>query len=187
MESMDVMERTLAQEKNRFEKFAKLMHIISTVMWILFALGAAFCLIVPTVQLLQYRNNGGETDLRSSLFFIFYLFLVLGGIGLLWNSARHVFRRLRTAETPFCYDIADKIKATGTLAATFGGIWLVYRMIAEVLLKNNIIRLVSESDGFRELGYTFIFSVIILGVVLMMTAYVFNYGCKLQQESDETL
>ena len=28
---------------------------------------------------------------------------------------------------------------------------------------------------------------LILGAVLAIAAYVFNYGCKLQQESDETL
>ena len=44
-----------------------------------------------------------------------------------------------------------------------------------------------KSDGYMDLGYPFIYSVLILGVVLMIIAYVFNYGCKLQQESDETL
>ena len=184
---MDVMERTLAQEKNRYDKFCRMMHVLSTLLCILFTAGAVFCLIASTVQFINFRNQGGKTNAVFFLVPVFYLFLVLGGVGLLWNSARHVFRRLRTAETPFCYDIADKIKGTGFLAILLGVIWCVYRTIAEMLIKNGTIRFVWEQEGFRELGYTFIFSVIILGVVLMMTAYVFNYGCKLQQESDETL
>ena len=192
MNAMDVMERTLAQEKRRYDKFCRMMHVLSTLLCILFTAGAFFCLIVSTVQYIQYRNQGGETNMISFVVPVLYLFLVLGGIGLLWNSARHIFCRLRSAETPFCYDIADKIKGTGFLAMLFGVIWgiyrmIAYRMIAGLSIGTGNINIIWEPDGFRELGYTFIFSVIILGVVLMITAYVFNYGCKLQQESDETL
>ena len=187
METNNVLERTLAQEKSRYGKFCRMMHIFSTVMWILFAAGAVFCLIVPIVQEIQYRNHGGETDIPGTLVSVFYVFLVLGGSSLLWNSARHIFRRLRAAETPFCYDIADKIKGAGFLAILIGVASLVYRAIVEMLAKNGVIRHFVKSDGYADLGYPFIYSVIILGVVLMIIAYVFNYGCKLQQESDETL
>ena len=185
METTDIMERTLAQEKGRYEKFCKIMHIFSTLMCVLFAAAAVFCLIVPIVQAIQYRNNGGKADIPSVLVSVIYVFLVLGGIALLWNAARHIFRRLRTAETPFCYDIADKIKGAGFLAILLGIISLVYRTVVELISKNggNFVK----SDGYMDLGYPFIYSVLILGVVLMIIAYVFNYGCKLQQESDETL
>ena len=99
METTDIMERTLAQEKGRYEKFCKIMHIFSTLMCVLFAAAAVFCLIVPIVQAIQYRNNGGKADIPSVLVSVIYVFLVLGGIALLWNAARHIFRRLRTAET----------------------------------------------------------------------------------------
>ena len=66
-------------------------------------------------------------------------------------------------------------------------IWRIYRTIAELLIKNGKIRLVWEPEAFKELGNTIIFSMAMLGVVLIIIAYVFNYGCKLQQESDETL
>ena len=66
-----------------------------------------------------------------------------------------------------------------------GIISLVYRTVVELISKNggNFVK----SDGYMDLGYPFIYSVLILGVVLMIIAYVFNYGCKLQQEADETL
>ena len=185
MDTNDVMERTLAKEKAQYEKCCKVMHIFSIMMSIMFAAATVLCLIVPTVQLIQQSNQGMETDIKSTAVSAFYLFLVLGGIGLLWNSARHIFRRLRTSETPFCYDIADKIKGTGFLAILLGIISLVYRTVVELISKNggNFVK----SDGYMDLGYPFIYSVLILGVVLMIIAYVFNYGCKLQQESDETL
>lgn len=185
METTDIMERTLAQEKGRYEKFCKIMHIFSTLMCVLFAAGAVFSLVVPIIQAIQYRNNGGKADIPSVLVSVIYVFLVLGGIALLWNAARHIFRRLKTAETPFCYDIADKIKGAGFLAILLGIISLVYRTVVELISKNG--RNFVKSDGYMDLGYPFIYSVLILGVVLMIIAYVFNYGCKLQQESDETL
>ena len=154
-------------------------------MSILFAAGAVFSLVVPIIQAIQYRNSGGKADIPSVLISVIYVFLVLGGIALLWNSARHIFRRLRTSETPFCYDIADKIKGTGFLAILLGIISLVYRAVVELISKNG--GHFVKSDGYADLGYPFIYSVLILGVVLMITAYVFNYGCKLQQEADETL
>ena len=147
MDTTDVMERTLAQEKGRFDKFCKLMHVFSTLMWILLTIGAVFCLIVSIVQEVQYEYNGGEARMPETLISVFYVFLVMGGIGLLWNSARHIFRRLRTAETPFCYDIADKIKGTGFLAILLGIMSFVYRMIVELLARNGVIKHFVKSDG----------------------------------------
>lgn len=187
MDTNDVMERTLAKEKAQYEKCCKVMHIFSIMMSIMFAAATVLCLIVPTVQLIQQSNQGMETDIKSTAVSAFYLFLVLGGIGLLWNSARHIFRRLRTVKTPFCYDIADKIKGAGFLAVALAVIWRIYRTIAELLIKNGKIRIVWEPEAFKELGNTIIFSMAMLGVVLIIIAYVFNYGCKLQQEADETL
>ena len=172
METTDIMERTLAQEKGRYDKFCKIMHIFSTLMSILFAAGAVFSLVVPIIQAIQYRNNGGKADILSVLVSVIYVFLVLGGIALLWNSARHIFRRLRTSKTPFCYDIADKIKGTGFLALLLGIISLVYRAVVELISKNG--GHFVKSDGYMDLGYPFIYSVLILGVVLMITAYVFQ-------------
>ena len=76
---MDVMERTLAQEKNRYDKFCRMMHVLSTLLCILFTAGAVFCLIASTVQFINFRNQGGETNTVFFLVPVFYLFLVLGG------------------------------------------------------------------------------------------------------------
>ena len=187
METNDILERTLAQEKSRYEKFCRIMYALSTVMAIFFVLAAVFCLIATIVQEIQYKNNGGETDMLATVISALYVALVLGGVGLLWNAARHIFRRLKIAETPFCYDIADKIKGAGFLAILVAIISGVYRLIVEVLLRNGVIRTFAKSDGYLDIGYPFIGFLGILGIVLMIVAYVFNYGCKLQQEADETL
>ena len=57
METTDVLERTLAQEKTRYDKFCRMMHVLSTLLCILFTAGAFFCLIVSTVQFIQYSNH----------------------------------------------------------------------------------------------------------------------------------
>ena len=81
METNDILERTLAQEKSRYEKFCRIMYGISTVMTIFFLLAAVFCLIVTIVQEIQYKNNGGETDILATVISALYVTLVLGGIG----------------------------------------------------------------------------------------------------------
>ena len=92
----------------------------------------------------------------------------------------HIFRRLRAAETPFCYDIADKIKGAGHAAWGIGFGLLVFGAAAALSL--------SDRQLLRPYGFGYVeFGILILGALLTISAYVFNYGCKLQQESDETL
>ena len=180
MEKTDVMERTLEKEKEQFDKFCKLMHIVSTVASILLAAGAVFCLAVPIVQHIRYVRSGGLENTAVVVIGAVYTFLLTGGIALLVNYARNIFRRLRNAETPFCYDIADKIKGAGQAAWGIGCALLVYGSIAILCLKGRL-SLAQYGFGYIEAG------ILIVGAVLAISAYVFNYGCKLQQESDETL
>ena len=180
MEKTDVMERTLEKEKEQFDKFCKLMHIVSTVASILLAAGAVFCLAVPIVQHIRYVRSGGLENTAVVVIGAVYTFLLTGGIALLVNYARNIFRRLRSAETPFCYDIADKIKGAGHAAWIIGFGLLVYDCAATLYLKDRV-SLTWYGFGSVEFG------ILILGAVLSISAYIFNYGCKLQQESDETL
>ena len=180
MENTDVMERTLEKEKEQFDRFCKLMHIVSTVAGILCAAGAVFCLAGTIAQHVQYLKSGGSENTAAVVLEAVYLFLMLGGIALLLNFARNIFRRLRNAETPFCYDIADKIKGAGQAAWGIGCALLVYGSIATLCLKGRL-SLAQYGFGYIEAG------ILIVGAVLAISAYVFNYGCKLQQESDETL
>ena len=180
MENTDVMERTLEKEKEQFDRFCKLMHIVSTVASVLLAAGAVFCLAVPVVQHIRYVRSGGTEDTVRVIVGAVYTFLMLGGIALLMNFARNIFRRLRAAETPFCYDIADKIKGAGQAAWGIGFGLLVFGSAATLFLK--------ERSPLAQYGFGYVeFGILIVGAVLGISAYVFNYGCKLQQESDETL
>ena len=180
MENTDVMERTLEKEKEQFDRFCKLMHIVSTVASVLLAAGAVFCLAVPVVQHIRYVRAGGTEDTARVIIGAVYTFLMLGGIALLMNFARNIFRRLQAAETPFCYDIADKIKGAGQAAWGIGFGLLVFGSAATLFLK--------ERSPLAQYGFGYVeFGILIVGAILGISAYVFNYGCKLQQESDETL
>lgn len=184
MDTTDVLERTLEQEKCRYDRFCRLMYIISTVAF-LFCAASAVVLLLSVFSVSDLKEGSTGSAIAGAV----YGFLVIGGIGLLWNFGRQIFRRLKTAETPFCYDIADKIKGAGTAAVILAVIWEVYRMIAEAIAMNhgNSFSMAGKDNVFTVFSQSFIVSVLLLGFVLIMAAYVFNYGCKLQQESDETL
>ena len=180
MENTDVMERTLAREKEQFDRFCKIIHILSTAACVLFACGAVFCMVMPLVRHFGFVRGGGSESTAAVAAAALYTFLLLGGIALLLNYARNIFRRLRAAETPFCYDIADKIKGAGQAAWLIGFGLLVFGAAATLFL--------NDPQLLRPYGFgTVEFGILVLGAVLAIAAYVFNYGCKLQQESDETL
>ena len=74
--------------------------------------------------------------------------------------------------------VADKMKGAGYALAASGVIGFILNMIATVLEANGGFVL----EMYMPETVPFLF-----GVFLIALAYVFNYGCKLQQESDETI
>ena len=105
--------------------------------------------------------------------------ILLFGMGSAVNFGRAIFKKLHSGESPFRYDIADKIKG-----ASYA---LIISGLASMLI-NPILGIFSTA--FSDICYYFIFIMfgnIFIGFLLYIVAYVMNYGCKLQQESDETL
>lgn len=85
------------------------------------------------------------------------------------------FRSMERSETPFLYDVSDKIKA-----ASF---WLVGGGIVCSLYKG-IVGLFGIDLFTSELSFT---GNLVSGMILFALVYVIERGCRLQKESDETL
>jgi len=112
----------------------------------------------------------------STLFIAYYalVFFVLS------NFMRQLFKRLKESDTPFRYDIADKMKgAAGVL--TFGALAGMILFIICILFFNTS----AHPDFLIVQSVNLV--ILVIGMILQTFALIFEYGCKLQQESDETL
>ncbi len=172
--TVNITERTLEKEKKSFIEACEFWH------------GACVALIVICVILaigslgtgIYSKSLSGvfESVSETATFIIYCISL---------NFGATVFKKLKTGETPFRYDIADKIKGAGQVM-----IWgSVIVIVLETVM--NIAMGFLDEAGIAEAGEAFNPSlnipIIFAGGALLMIAYIFNYGCKLQQESDETV
>ena len=100
-----------------------------------------------------------------------------------FNHARKIFDVFKSGESPFRYDVADKMKGAATAIISANlinfAIGLVYFAVGGFMKLNN-------GEVF-EMDFNFDLGSLILGILIYAFSYVFNYGAKLQQESDETL
>jgi hypothetical protein len=106
------------------------------------------------------------------------LLCVCFGIGL--NFIASVFRNMRLGETPFRYDVADKMKGAGMAFVVASGLAFMFNVTLMILNGAGVLEF-ADAPSYPD------FFSFVLGVFLLALAYVFNYGCKLQQESDETI
>lgn len=168
--TVDITERTFEQEKKEFATVCQVFEAACIVLFVTFAvivvivLGVAIAVGAPL-------NDVAVLVLNS-------LMLLLGMSSAL-NFGRAIFKSLRSGETPFRYDIADKVKGASIALVMSGLLGILVQSISHIF-----------SEAFGDIcHYYFFISVgnIFIGVLLGIMSYVMNYGCKLQQESDETL
>lgn len=102
------------------------------------------------------------------------------GIGFSVRFGGMAFSALSKNETPFRYDVADKLKGASVPLIVCGGI---------VFMAEVAVVIMTEGFGFAADKFDFFggLDVLLFGIALSALSYIFNYGCKLQQESDETL
>lgn len=175
---IDVNERTLEKEKAGFIKMCRFFEIIARV----FMIGMIVCLPILLFFYIA-ASTGLVSDVADfatpeNLYSVFGLCGVCIGYIIALNFGAKIFKTVRTAESPFRYDVADKMKGAGYALAASGVIGFILNMIATVLEANGGFVL----EMYMPETVPFLF-----GVFLIALAYVFNYGCKLQQESDETI
>lgn len=181
--TINVLERTLEKEKESFVKTNKVLHFVFIVLQILSLMLA----IMTSIMLIMAGANEVFEISDSISFPDIYQTLTLLVISVCYfiafNHAEKIFRIFKSGESPFRYDVADKMKgaATAIIAANLinFAIELIYFAVVGFMKINN--------DEAFEMAIKFDFGNLILGIMIYAFSYVFNYGAKLQQESDETL
>ena len=167
---IDINERTFEEEKKDFTLVCRVFEVLCVVILAVFAAGALAVTVIIAVM---------GADINNVLVLSANSAVLLFGIISALNFGRAIFRELKTGESPFRYDIADKVKGASLalILSSFAGI-----------LVQSVSPLFSEA--FADICHYYFFLTIgclVMGLLLGIMSYIMNYGCKLQQESDETL
>ena len=176
---LNINERTHKKETAGFISACQVFEIFSIIGLVAFAAGALF-LIWEAAFNAESVSINTETSLFSVILTdICYIICCIGiCIALKFSSA--IFGKLKNGETPFRYDIGDKIKAAGISLTVTGILVFMVKFICNLLCSFDIITDIVAIDFSDS-------SLCLMGALICIFSYIFNYGCKLQQESDETL
>lgn len=168
--TVDINERTLEKEKQEFVTVCMVFEVMCTMMLVVVAL-----LMLGVVGVIAVM--GAEfTDVL--VLFVNSIILLFGMTSAL-NFGRAIFKSLKSGETPFRYDIADKVKGAALALSMCGIASIIVQGISDLF-----------STAFSDLIHYYFFIAlgnIFTGLLLGIMSYVMNFGCKLQQESDETI
>ena len=163
-------EKTLEQEKESFKLICKVFEVACIVLLITFAVIAALVVVLLAV-------NGAA--LNDVIVLLLNSAVLLLGMSDAVNFGRAIFRSLKSGETPFRYDIADKVKGAALALIGSGVLGILVQSLSHIF-----------SEAFADIcHYYFLVAVggCFTGILLGMVSYIMSYGCKLQQESDETI
>lgn len=175
MKTTDVTERTLENEKKSFILLCKIFHSCSIVFKVLCAIFIVGLLALMVFALVNDKEQMAALTLlvRGTIFF--------GTIIVSMNFISTIAKKLEDGETPFRYDIGDKIKGAG-ISLCFGGLLGFFATsFTSAFADTTDIGLFTIAFFVGYCGFC------VVGAVVTMFSYIFNYGCKLQKESDETL
>lgn len=182
--AVDAVERTLEKEKNSFIFVCKMGEVFSVLMLVMCIIGAFAAGFMSVMYILGIAIDSelATPHIAEEIYCMINGICIALGVAVACNFSVKIFNSLKTGETPFKYDIADKIKGAGIVLIITGLFGSVTEFIYTVLIDNGVFlgeNTIGIINGCEDM--------IILSIVLMAVAYIFNYGCKLQQESDETL
>ena len=168
--SVDVNERTFEEEKKDFALVCKVFEVLCIAMFAVFAILALGVTVIGVVI---------GADIKDVLAIFVNTAVLLFGIASALNFGRAIFKSLKNGETPFRYDISDKVKGASYALMVCGVAGIMVQNISHIF-----------SEAFSDICHYYFFIAlgsIVTGLLLGVMSYVMNYGCKLQQEADETL
>lgn len=175
---VDVNERTLEKDKIKFVKMCRFFEMLARIFMIIMIVCLPVLLLFYIAASAGLVSGMSEYATPENMYFVASLCGVCIGYITALNFGARIFKTVRTAETPFRYDVADKIKGAGYALAASGALGFVLNMVAVVL---------KAKSGFAIEAHMPEAAPFLFGVFLIALAYVFDYGCKLQQQADETL
>lgn len=173
-----ISKRTLEKEKQRFVLICRIAQCFFVVMQIIFIVLAVMMLIGITLSVIGKIQFD---DVNSKGYFMVVTFVTCLSMFIALNFSSKVFRILKDGESPFRYEVACKIRYTGISLITIGLVGIIVEIASGVLVRIGVL---TETELIKNITLS---DSLIWGVFILALSYIFLYGCKLQQESDETL
>ena len=164
-------------KSKEFKDSAKYLNV--GIMLILIGAGIlAAARLYETVKSIIYFSGTPSAEIADEMYKDIIAFIEYAAVAFICLFSSQIMKSFRNNDTPFIQDIPKKILA---IAATMPIAFLVSN-IADFLFP--VVTHITPTD------YTNFFmngTNMIIASFLAMLSYIFDYGCKLQQESDETL
>lgn len=175
MKTVDVNKRTLEQEKQYLRQTSGIVRIEAVCF-------AAVLIMLMVQEIISAAPGDGEN--ASVLFWIKLMCLPFQAVSVIvvTKFVISMFKEIENGETPFRYSIADKLK--GLSDAILGG----SIVFGAPYLITMLVYAFTETEGSQtNASAVIMLGGLFLGVLFKALSYIFGYGCRLQQESDETL
>ncbi len=178
------IEKTLENDKKNFIFVCKMGEVFSILLIVLCIVGglAAAFMSVMYILGIAIDNEFATPHIAEEIYCMVNGVCITIGMGIACKFAVKIFSELKTGETPFRLNIAENIKKAGISLILTGFFGSVTEFIYNVLVENKVFlgeNTIGIINGCEDM--------VMLSIVIMAVAYIFNYGCKLQQESDETI
>ena len=133
----------------------------------------AFVLFLIIGFIMQICESADILTLMKTMFLIYYAVLIL----IVSMNTGFIFDTLRKSETPFSADVTWRMKRLGATLTLGGALGNLFPLTG----------LRIEGGSVFTFAYAVNFPVMLVGAVFAAFTYVFEYGGRLQKESDETL
>ncbi|MBR5090238.1 MAG: DUF2975 domain-containing protein [Ruminiclostridium sp.] len=175
MKTVDVNNRTLDQEKQYLRQTSGIVRIE--------AVCFAVTLMALMVQefLLAVPEDGENASVMFWVKLILLPFQAVAAIAAV-RSATGLFKEIENGETPFRYSVADKLKGLSDTILWGSVVFAVPGFVSAFIYA------FTETEGSQTFSHAiFMLGGLFLGALFRALSYIFSYGCRLQQESDETL
>lgn len=179
--AVNTIEKNLEKDKSNFITVCKFAEGFSIIMLAVFILAVIVIAIMAVMSATGVSDAVREFGSPKAILTMITDTLMLITFIIALNFSAKIFNKLKTGETPFQYDIAAKIKGAGIALITGTFVCSALEFVTGFLLSSGII---ADTESYESIVNT---DYAVFGVVLMALAYIFNYGCKLQKESDETV
>lgn len=160
--------------EEQYKKLGNELSGIASGIGALMLIGAVLCLVATVGQII---DKCSREDILVSL----VSFYSLGLLGLVSMFIGKAFGKLKTLDSPFRSEIVEHLKKAGQLLE-FGGVGGILMFVLLGLNSGNM----NPNSAFITNSGSF-FIMLLIGQVVRAVSLIFEYGCKLQQESDETL
>jgi len=165
------------KQAKSFSKVCRNMHIFAFAAEILYGLAVLAVLLGALgAPFIEFKGLISRWELLPEIIWDSSLLMV-------FNFMRLIFGRLKKTDTPFSEGVDQKFKAIAYTLVIGGGTYFFLSFILYGYLSMSV----SSPELDRAFSFTDGLYMLMIGAVIWGLAYVFERGCVLQQESDETL